>query len=77
MAIASSKLESLIREAFPDAEIKLDDMLGDQDHYGLTIKSSAFNGLSRVKCHQKIYAALGDLMGGDLHALSIRAIGKS
>ncbi len=73
MAISAEKLKSLIIQGFPDAEIQLDDMLGDQDHYGLTITSSAFNGLNRVQCHQKIYQVLGDIMGGELHALSIRA----
>ena len=77
MAIAPEKLETLIKDAFPDAEIQLDDMLGDQDHYGLTITSSAFDELNRVQCHQKIYAALGEIMGGELHALSIRAKAKS
>lgn len=75
MAISSEKLKTLIIQAFSDAEIRLDDMLGDQDHYGLTITSSAFNGLTRVQRHQKIYKSLGSIMGGDLHALSIRAIG--
>ena len=73
MAIAHTRLEKIINDAFPDAVIQLDDMLGDQDHYGLTIISETFEGLSRVQRHQKIYQALGPLMGGELHALSIRA----
>ena len=48
-------------------------MLGDADHYGLTITSSVFEGLSRIKRHQAVYKALGTLMGKELHALSIRA----
>ena len=73
MAIASDKLKKILQAAFPDAVFHLDDMLGDADHYGLTITSEAFEGLNRVKRHQAIYKALGALMGNELHALSIRA----
>ena len=73
MAIKAEKLETLLQEAFPDATLDLDDMLGDADHYGLTITSSVFEGLSRIKRHQAVYKALGTLMGNELHALSIRA----
>jgi len=73
MAIESEKLKKTLKDAFPDAEFHLDDMLGDADHYGLTITSSAFEGLNRIKRHQVVYKALGSLMGNELHALSIRA----
>ncbi len=73
MAIEAEKLKTLLERAFPDAILELDDMLGDADHYGLTITSSVFKGLNRVKRHQAVYKALGSLMGNELHALSIRA----
>ncbi len=73
MAIEAEKLETLLHTAFPDAILDLTDMLGDADHYGLTITSPVFEGLNRVKRHQAVYKALGSLMGNELHALSIRA----
>lgn len=73
MAIECEKLKKVLEDAFPDATFQLDDMLGDSDHYGLTITSSAFEGLNRIKRHQAVYKALGSLMGNELHALSIRA----
>ena len=73
MAIEFKTLEDIIKKNFPDALFKLDDMLGDQDHYGLTIISSTFEGMNRVKRHQAIYKALGTIMGNELHALSIKA----
>lgn len=73
MAIEAEKLKTLLERAFPDASLNLDDMLGDADHYGLTITSVNFEGLNRVKRHQLVYKALGTLMGNELHALSIRA----
>ena len=49
MAVDASKLSALLETAFPDATLDLKDMLGDADHYGLTITSSAFEGLNRVR----------------------------
>lgn len=45
-----------------------------ESHFALTIESAAFTGLNRVERQRKIYAALGELMGGRVHALSIRAL---
>lgn len=73
MAIEFNKLKKILEIAFPGATFQLDDLLGDADHYGLTIISDSFQGLNRVKRHQEVYKALGTLMGNELHALSIRA----
>ena len=64
-------LEAELREAFPDAEIRIDDLAGDGDHYRARIVSTAFAGLPRVKQHQLVYAALKGKMGGELHALAL------
>jgi len=58
-------------DAFPDAEIAIEDLAGDGDHYRARIVSGAFAGLSRVKQHQLVYAALKGQMGGELHALAL------
>jgi stress-induced morphogen len=72
MAIPKETLESLLAEAFPDATlIKVVDLAGDSDHYQAEICSASFEGLSRIKQHQKVYAALGEMVGGKLHALSL------
>ena len=71
MAIAADELELLLREAFADAEIRIDDLVGDGDHYRAVIRSQAFEGKSRVAQHQMVYAALKGRMGGALHALSL------
>jgi stress-induced morphogen len=64
-------LEAALREAFPDAQIAIDDLAGDGDHYRARIVSTAFAGLPRVKQHQLVYAALKGRMGGELHALAL------
>ena len=71
MPIALADLETILREGFPDAEIAIDDLAGDGDHYKARIVSTAFKGLPRIKQHQLVYAALKGRMGGELHALAL------
>ena len=63
-----------IREAYPDAEVTLKDMTGGGDHWQAMIISSAFEGLSRLDRQRGIYAALGELMHGPIHALTFRTL---
>ena len=71
MPIAQTDLEAILREGFPDAEIAVEDLAGDGDHYRARIVSPAFAGLPRVRQHQLVYAALKGRMGGELHALAL------
>jgi stress-induced morphogen len=71
MPIAQTQLEAILREGFPDAEIAIEDLAGDGDHYKARIVSTAFAGLPRVRQHQLVYAALKGKMGGELHALAL------
>jgi stress-induced morphogen len=71
MPMPISELEACLRAAFPDAEINIDDLAGDNDHYRARIVSAAFKGLPRVKQHQLVYSALGGRVGGELHALAL------
>ena len=71
MPMAAAKLEAHLRAAFPDAEISIEDLAGDGDHYRARIVSDAFAGLGRVRQHQLVYAALKGKMGGELHALAL------
>lgn len=65
-------LEGFLTEAFPDAEITLTDLAGDDDHWQAEIISPQFAGKSRVAQHQMVYAALKGKMGGELHALALK-----
>ena len=71
MAMSVQALENLLREAFPDADIRIDDLAGDGDHYRAVVRSEAFQGKTRVAQHQMVYAALKGRMGGELHALAL------
>lgn len=74
MPMPAAELEACLREAFPDAEIAIEDLAGDNDHYRARIVSSAFTGLTRVRQHQLVYAALKGRMGGELHALALETM---
>ncbi|MCZ8260194.1 MAG: BolA family transcriptional regulator [Beijerinckiaceae bacterium] len=71
MPMQASEIERLIKEALPDAKVEIKDLAGDGDHYAATVVSGAFKGLSKVKQHQMVYAALKGNMGGVLHALAL------
>ena len=71
MAMQAAELEALIRAALPDAEVVIEDLVGDGDHYLARVTSPAFAGMSRVKQHKLVYEALGGRMGGELHALQL------
>ena len=72
MPMDMQEIEQLIREALPDAQIHIDDLRGDGDHYAARVISAAFAGKSRVEQHQMVYRALRGRMGDQLHALALQ-----
>ena len=72
MAMAEDEIVRMIKEALPDADVKIEDLRGDGDHYAATVVSRAFVGKNRVQQHQMVYAALQGKMGGQLHALALQ-----
>ncbi len=74
MAMQAEEIESLIKAAIPDAQVEITDLAGDGNHYQARVLSPAFAGLSRVRQHQMVYAALQGKMGGELHALALETV---
>lgn len=72
MPMPQAELEARLREAFPDAEVTVEDLAGDGDHYRARIVSTAFAGLNRVRQHKLVYDALGGRVGAELHALALQ-----
>ena len=72
MAITPNELELLIHKAFPESEVDLKDLVGDNDHYEVIIKSAEFNGKSKLEQHRMVNQALKGYLGGQLHALAIK-----
>ena len=71
MAMRADEIEAMIVAAIPDARVEIRDLAGDGDHYAARVISETFAGMSRVRQHQAVYAALKGKMGGDLHALQL------
>jgi len=74
MGLKIDEIKSLIMEAMPDAEVSIDDLAGDDNHYSATIKSKIFSGKSKIEQHKLVYKALKGKMGNELHALEINTV---
>ena len=71
MAVEANEIERLIKAGIPDAEVTIEDLRGDGDHYAALVVSASFAGKSRIQQHQMVYQALGGTMGDALHALAL------
>ena len=74
MSLKLEEIKSLVKKAIPDAEITIQDLVGDENHYSATIKSKIFNGKSKIEQHKLVYKALNGKMGNELHALALNTI---
>ena len=74
MSLKLEEIESLIKKAIPDAEITIQDLAGDENHYSATIKSKIFTGKSKIDQHKLVYKALKGKMGNELHALALNTM---
>ena len=71
MPMQADEIETMIRQAIPDARVEITDLAGDGDHYAARVVSESFRGQSRVAQQRRVYDALGGRMGGVLHALQL------
>jgi stress-induced morphogen len=72
MPMDATEIERLIKQGIPDANVTIEDLRGDGDHYAARVVSPAFRGKSRVQQHQMVYTALKGQMGAALHALALQ-----
>ena len=71
--IEPSAVEARIREGVEGvSHIEVKDLTGTKDHYEAVIVASAFEGLNRVAQQRLVFAALGELMSGPIHALTFK-----
>ena len=70
--ITAEQIQQTLEGAFPGASISVEDTTGTYDHYAAVIVADQFEGLSRVKRHRAVYAALGNAMDRDIHALQLK-----
>ena len=74
MAMAAYEIEAMIIAALPDSAVEITDLAGDGNHYAARVISPSFAGMSRVRQHQAVYAALQGKMGNELHALQLETV---
>lgn len=70
--IEPTEIERRIREVLPDAQVNVRDLTGGKDHYEVEVVSQAFEGLNSLARHRKVYGIFSDVVGGALHALSLK-----
>jgi acid stress-induced BolA-like protein IbaG/YrbA len=66
-----AEVQSYIAAGLPCTHLEVE---GDGRHFFATIVSAEFEGLSRVRRHQRVYTALGDRMREQIHALSMKTL---
>jgi len=71
MAMDLNEIKDLIKEAFPDAIVEIQDLAGDGNHYSAKVISSQFKGKSKIDQHKMVYNSLKGKMGNELHALAL------
>ncbi len=74
MGLKLDEIKKMIEESIPDAEIVIEDLAGDENHYSATIKSKIFSGKSKIEQHKLVYKALKGKMGNELHALALNTM---
>ena len=71
MPLTMNEIKELIVLSIPDADVELQDLAGDNNHFSATITSSKFKGLSKIEQHKLVYKSLKGKMGNELHALAL------
>lgn len=69
--IEPNVIATKLQDAFPDAEISIEDLTGTKDHYSVTVVSDKFEGKPLIKQHRLVYDALEEEMKGPIHALEL------
>ncbi len=69
--VTAKEIEARIRAALPDAHVIVADTTGGGDHWAATVVTPAFDGKMLLERHRMVYAALGELMRAEIHALAL------
>ena len=72
--MTENKIKKILKDKLEDAEIFLQDMTGEKNHFNLMVISNQFEGLSLIEQHKIIYNALGDMITNEIHALQLKTL---
>ena len=71
--VQPDQVKAAILQALPDADVQVEDLTGGGDHLQVTVVSTAFAGLPRVRQHQLVYGALRAVLASEaIHALALQ-----
>jgi len=65
-------IETTLLAAFPGAEVRVTDTTGGGDHFDVEVAAPQFSGKPMIAQHRAVYAALGEMVGYEIHALGLR-----
>lgn len=68
---SSAKVKARLNDAFPDSEVEVIDLTGTSDHFQARIVTEVFRDKTLLERHRLVYAALGEAVGGAIHALTL------
>ena len=71
VCMKKEEIESKLNKSFPNASVTARDLTGGGDHWQVDIQTADFEGKTLVEQHQMVYAALGDWMKKEIHALAL------
>jgi len=74
MPMTGADIEAAILAELPGSVVELTDLAGDNDHWAAKVIAPQFAGKSRIQQHKMVYAAFGEKMGGELHALQVTTV---
>lgn len=72
MPVQPTLVKEMIEKALPGAQVEVVDLVGDNDHLRATVVAGQFEGKTLLEQHQLVYAALGDALRQELHALQLK-----
>ncbi len=72
MPIAKIKLEEMIKNSFPNAQIEVISLVDDDNHYSVKIIDKIFTGKTRIEQHKMVNIALKEILGDVLHAMQLK-----
>lgn len=72
MPIAKIKLEEMIKNSFPNAQIEVIALIDDDNHYSVKIIDKIFTGKTRIEQHKMVNIALKEILGDVLHAMQLK-----
>ncbi len=74
---SAEEIQQRIETAIPGAHVEVEDYTGGGDHFSASVTAAAFDGLTRIEQHRRVYAIFGDEIGGPIHALALKTRGAS